>query len=530
MVSQTSVKVLGIFRYLLWLGLPVCLSVSVSAHQISLIHADAIVHRDKLEVVLNIMPEDVLLSAGTVNVVSGRLAKADLMKGVDVHPKYLLDGLVVLDEDGHRLNGKVTGVGLPPMTGDSILLDDLMSTTVVYRMEFPLAKPPARLSFRQHFDFAKIPMPVMTVLTVTRAGLNSSTMMQVPDGDNPETVVFDWTETSTSSTGTVTTVTPLASSDVTDTYLYIQNEEVRVEILMPLATLETRFPIKRANPDILQPLEQVVIRTDLEKFLTGQNELKIDGLLVKPRLDRYDFYGLDSRDFSVRPERKRLNAPSARLGAILTYSTKGVPRHVDFTWTLFNPREPTVRAVVFAYDKGSRLLFQPDSPTFVWDNPGVPPLPKIDAVPIRHNAADDSTRAALSETLLRNVYRGFDYRRETDIYEALAQSVQGELLTDLYLKIKQGLIMQEQGGAVARVKEVTVTKSEPAAGQIKGGFVERVTWQVEGTVEHWGHIHTRVNEYTADLGIAPSHGAWKIYSMDVVKQSQVKSMVSLRRL
>jgi hypothetical protein len=83
---------------------------------------------------------------------------------------------------------------------------------------------------------------------------------------------------------------------------------------------------------------------------------------------------------------------------------------------------------------------------------------------------------------------------------------------------------------VARVKEVTVTKSEPAAGQIKGGFVERVTWQVEGTVEHWGHIHTRVNEYTADLGIAPSHGAWKINSMDVVKQSQVSSAVSIRRL
>jgi hypothetical protein len=299
---------------------------------------------------------------------------------------------------------------------------------------------------------------------------------------------------------------------------------------MPLTTLETWFPIKRANPEILEPIEEVRPRLDLEKFLTAQNELKIDGLLVKPRLDRYDFYGLDYRDFSVRPGYKRMNAASARVGAILTYSTKGIPRHVEFTWTLFNPREPTVRAVVFAYDKGTRLIFQPEKATFVWDNPGVPPLPKINSVSTQHNAADETARAALGETLLRNVYRGFDYRGETDIYEALAQGVQGELLADLYLKIRQGLIMQEQGGAVARVKEVAVTKSEPAPAQIKDGFVERVTWQVEGTVEHWGHIHTRVNEYTADLGIVPSHGAWKINSMDIVKQSQVRSAVSIRRL
>jgi hypothetical protein len=516
--------------HLLGLALLIMLPVSVLAHQISLIRAEAVVHRDKLDITFRVLPEDVLLSAGSVSFMAGRVAKADILKGAETHPKVLLDGLTILDEDGRRLTGQVTGVDLPTITGDSIPVDVLLSTTVVYRVEYPLAKPPARLGFWQHFNTATSPMPVMTVLTVTREGLNSSTMMQVPDGANPETVAFDWTETATSSTGTVTTVTQLASFDVTDTYLYIQNEEVRVEILMPLATLETWFPIKRANPEILEPLEQVVIRTDLEKFLTGQNELKIDGLVVKPRLERYDFYGLDYRDFSVRPERKRLNAASTRLGAILTYSTKGAPRHVELTWTLFNSREPTVRAVVFAYDKGSRLLFQPDKPTFVWDNPGVPPLPKIETVSIRQNAADDSTRAALSEALLRNVYRGFDYRSETDIYEALAQSVRGELLTDLYLKIKQGLIMQEQGGAVARVKEVTVTKSEPASGQIKGGFVERVTWQVEGTVEHWGHIHTRVNEYTADLGITPSHGAWKINSMDVVKQSQVKSAVSIRRL
>jgi hypothetical protein len=521
-----------LLRYVLSLGLLLPGPVAVFAHQVSLIRAEALVHPDKVELKVVVMPEDILLSAGGYNIVTGRVAKADLLRGVEVHPKFLLDGLIIRDEDGHRLSGKVTKVELPPLPEDWVPLDDLMVTTIVYRIEFPLAKPPARLSFQHHFNQASFAVPVMMQLTVTREGLTSAAMMQVPEGENAETVTFDWTETPGTATAVVggTPVMKPPAFDASDVFLYIQSDEVRIEILMPLSTLETWSPIPRANPEILEPLEQVVVHAALEKFFTGLNELRIDGILVKPKLDRLDFYGIDYKDFSVRPERKRLTAASTRISAILTYSTKGAPRHVELKWTLFNDKDPIVRAVVFAYDKGSRLLFQPDKPTFAWDNPDVPPLPKIEAVSTRQNAADDDARAALSETLLRNVYRGFDYRAETDIYHALAQSVQGELLADLYLKIKQGLILQEQGGAVARVKEVKVTKSEPAMGQVKDGFVERVTWQVEGTVEHWGHIHTRVNEYTADLGVAPDRGAWKIKLMDVVKQSQVRSAVSLRRL
>ena len=72
--------------------------------------------------------------------------------------------------------------------------------------------------------------------------------------------------------------------------------------------------------------------------------------------------------------------------------------------------------------------------------------------------------------------------------------------------------------------------AEPASATIEDGFSERVTWQVTGTVEHWGHIHTRVNEYTADVGIARTSGAWKIVSLSVARQSQVKSVMSVRKL
>jgi hypothetical protein len=375
-------------------------------------------------------------------------------------------------------------------------------------------------------------MPVVVQLNVLREGLTSPVTVPVPEAETPERVTFDWSETSRPAAA-IATEKPAAKPAVPDgseAFIYIQNDEVRVEILMPLATLEGWQPIRRANKEFLDIAEQTAAHAGLETWFTAQNELKIDGVAVKPKLARLDFCGLDIQDLAARPEPKRLAAATARVGAILAYSTKGAPRHVQLTWTLFPDKSPPVRAVVFAYDKGSRVSFTAEQPTFAWDSPGAAPLPKIETVSTRQGAADDAARSALAETLLRNIYRGFDYSRESDIYDALAQSVSGDLLTDLYLKIKRGLVVQEQGGAVARVQEVKVTKCEPAADAVEGGFGKRVTWQVSGTVEHWGHIHTRTNEYTADLGIKPQDDAWKIISMKVVRQSQVRNAVSMRKL
>ena len=512
---------------------------------------EALVHRDKVELKIKVRPEDILLSAGMTLIIADRIEEAVIVRGAEAHKKFLLDGLILSDSDGQRLAGKVVKVELFAVPKAGMPLEDLMSKTAVYHLEYPLAGPPARLGFRQHFNTGAVAMPVIVQMTVFREGATTATLIPVPEGEQAEHVAFDWSPTpgrGTPATGERSAAAKPAADHVymvpaaAEAFVYIQNDEVRVEILMSLPTLETWQAVPRNNKDVLEVGEQAAARTRLEAFFTMHNELKIDGVAVRPKLGRLDFFGIDCKDLAARPEARRLAAATARVGAILTYSTKGAPRHVELKWTLFSDKAPTVRAVVFAYDKGSRFSFTPERPTFAWDSPGVPPLPKIDSVPAGQSAAagtlysGSAARAALAETLLRNVYRGFDYRSESDIYDALAQSVAGDLLTDLYLKIKQGLVVQEQGGAVARVQEVKVTKSEAAAGGApgtpgrEGGFVERVTWQVAGTIEHWGHIHARVNEYTADLGITPQGGAWKIVSMKVAKQSQVRNAVSLRKL
>jgi len=503
------------------------------AHSLSTVEGEAFVHRDKIELAVKVRAEDILFSAGMTLITTDRIENAVIEKGAEAHKKFLLDGLILSESDGRRLAGKVVKVELFAVPKDGIPLEDLMTKTAVYRLEYPLARPPNRLGFRQNFNTGAVVLPVIVQMTVFREGATTATLIPVPVGEKAEQVTFDWSQTPAAGTAVTearSIPAKLVVLDAPEAFIYVQNDEVRVEILAPLPTLETWEAVPRRNKDLLEIAEQSAARARLEALFTVHNELKIDGVTVKPKLDRLDFYGIDFQDLAARPEARRLAAATARVGAIVTYSTKGAPRHVELKWTLLNEKAPAVPAVVFVYGKGSRFSFTRERRTFAWDSPGAVPLPKIDSVPAGQSAFDDASRAALAETLLRNIYRGFDYRNESDIYDALAQSVAGDLLTDLYLKIKHGLIVQEQGGAVARVQEVKVTRSEPVAGKAENGFMERVTWQVAGTIEHWGHVHTRVNEYAAELGITSRGGTWKIASMRVVRQSQVRNVISLRKL
>ena len=97
-----------------------------------------------------------------------------------------------------------------------------------------------------------------------------------------------------------------------------------------------------------------------------------------------------------------------------------------------------------------------------------------------------------------------------------------------YLKIHAGLLMQEQGGAVSRVENVelldtSIVDAQPASYNVQ------VKWRVTGTVEHWGHIHTRVNAYEALLRISRGDRAWKITGMEVGKQERVSYQLKVRK-
>jgi len=129
---------------------------------------------------------------------------------------------------------------------------------------------------------------------------------------------------------------------------------------------------------------------------------------------------------------------------------------------------------------------------------------------------------AITLSLLKNVYRAFDFREEEDVYDKLAISVSGDLLKDVYLQSRQSMIIEQAGGAHAKVKQVEVLETDvKQSKKQKGALDVRTKWTAVGSVGHWGHIHTRQNVYDAILTLAVVDGSWKISGIELLEEKRV---------
>ncbi|MEM9511490.1 MAG: oligosaccharide flippase family protein, partial [Cyanobacteria bacterium P01_E01_bin.48] len=132
-----------------------------------------------------------------------------------------------------------------------------------------------------------------------------------------------------------------------------------------------------------------------------------------------------------------------------------------------------------------------------------------------------SQAASVLNGLLNNVYRAFEFREESDIYDKLALSVTGDELTDIYLDSRRALEVENQGGARARVEQVDVTRVEGIRSTNNGSIVLQAQWQVGGSVSHFGHTHFRHNQYEALIELAIEDDVWKIVDLEVVDEHRL---------
>jgi hypothetical protein len=128
----------------------------------------------------------------------------------------------------------------------------------------------------------------------------------------------------------------------------------------------------------------------------------------------------------------------------------------------------------------------------------------------------------IMHSLLKNVYRAFDFREEEDIYDKLAISVSGDLLTDIYLQNRKSMVIEQAGGAQSKVKQVEVLDAEVKESRKQAGVLGiRTKWTATGTVGHWGHIHTRQNLYDAIFILAVVDGSWKITGIELIEEKRI---------
>jgi hypothetical protein len=325
---------------------------------------------------------------------------------------------------------------------------------------------------------------------------------------------------------------------------------------------------------------QQEIKRKVGEFLRGHHPVTIDGETITPELARVNFLERTLKTSRVIDPPIDLDINAAVLGAIFVYPTAGLSQHVTMEWDLFDERIQQVAASAVDPLGPMPALLEPDYPVLEWQNfikiPVMPTLTDLRSPPsvvarslliarwflaalsvilvwrlvaaVRNHtplrtglaaalilsvlatatAAWASRDARLSSTathdvvagLLHNIYRAFDYRQEEQIYDVLARSVDGELLTRIYLETRRGLELPNQGGARAKVKEIELTEihAEPLDA---GGFAAVATWTVNGSVGHWGHVHQRRNQYRAELTIRPLDAAWKLTEIEILQEERL---------
>ena len=134
----------------------------------------------------------------------------------------------------------------------------------------------------------------------------------------------------------------------------------------------------------------------------------------------------------------------------------------------------------------------------------------------------DKKAVAVLESLLKNIYRSFDFREEEDVYDRLATSVSGDLLSKIYLQNRKSLVVTQAGGAQARVKEVEILDVDVSnLDDHPLGLVFHAKWTAMGSVGHWGHIHFRKNQYEANINVEPVEGAWKITGLELLEEKRI---------
>ena len=486
---------------------------------------------------------------------------------------FITENLVILNADGHALAARVLAISpgervrRDNISGEPLPAgDDEPETVITARLEYLFDGQPDSLTFGGRWDDVTASVGfVVYHLTVRVNDFRYLSASQVLD--------LDWNDPWYSSFRTRnlrrTYFSPMSG------FIYVEPYEVRKEIVARPKDLQSWIDLGLSGRQTIPVDIQDELKRTAAEFLREHHVVIIDGEAIAPELARINFLDRSLRTSRVIDPPIELDINSAMLGAIFVYPVvEPLPQRVTMTWDLFNDKIQLIPAASVDQAGALPVYLEPDYAVLEWQNflknPVLPTLEVIVAPPstvarvmlllagamvflIRLLYAlrgEDSGRGAfyglagavlvtaaafylgqqavvsdergqeIVGGLLHNVYRAFDFRDESKIYDVLQQSVEGDLLTQIYLETRRGLELASQGGARAKVKTIELTELTTRSGA-DAGFVANATWTVGGAVGHWGHVHQRVNHYKADMRVQPVKGNWKLTGFDILEEERL---------
>jgi len=352
-----------------------------NAHPISLSDAYVEVQENKLLVKLEVFVEDLYLFHDLKLNKEMMLPLAEVKRGAKLHEAFLQSRFKILDQQGNRLPLKFVKRVDDDLPDFDIHMVHLMFFKLVYQYEVDLNKQPQYLTFLQEFTHEKVILPAEVLLKVKP--LHGKRQQKVLLPNQPWTVRLDADDESADDEK----LTPqqrlekersqtlgITSYGETYAFLYLEPEETRLEILIPLATIAGSLEMKLKPDGILDLEEQQKMKEPIRKLLEEQISLSVDGKVMPPIMDRLDFFGVAFRDFSQRAEPRKISIANARLGIILRYPRPPLAKTGLLKWNLFNQYLYQANLAVIEGDEAKKETLRKieKQNEFTWPFPKLP--------------------------------------------------------------------------------------------------------------------------------------------------------------
>jgi hypothetical protein len=507
-------------------------------------------------------------------------------------PRFFFEDMTVRPDDGPPLAGlvqamewrkrvkrdQITGEPLPPAKGEGEM-------ALIATLYYPFKGHPKTLAFKSPFDKTG-GVAASVGFVVYHRGLPVNDFRYL---SGEPTIDLDW-EDPWYSKFRHRNLWRKYNAPI-NVFLYVEPYEVRVEVIARPMDLQQWVDLGLEGHQRLPVEMQPELKERVGAFLAEHMDLTVDGQDVSPTLDRKNFLRRTLRTSAVVEPDEELDLISATLGMIYVHPTSGLPKQATLTWDLFSSKLPVVRAAATDEAGPMPAFLRPDDNVLMWKNflknPTMPKLTDIEppaalaplSVPIasavclilligmgvrgirtrrpavlvsalvlliaavvawpygrvsvanplaKLTPVSDEDANEVLGALLKNIYAAFDFRDESTIYDALARSATGDLLTQIYLETQKSLELRSQGGARVKVKEVNLINVDQKNLQGELGFVATCTWNVRGSVGHWGHIHQRVNQYQARISVKPVNGKWKIFDLELLDEKRISTLPQAR--
>ena len=364
-------------------------------------------------------------------------------------------------------------------------------------------------------------------------------------------------------------------------FLYVEPFEVRKEFVVRPLDLARFMDLDIEAKQPIPPEAREELLAKVTAFLKDRAPVTIDGKQPEPILDRIHFLKRGLRMTRVVTPDESIDGTSAIIGAIYAYPVDGMPKDVKLDWDLFDER--ITRVPASATDEAGPMPYflTPGDSELHWVNylkgdtlPGemevTPPESYISisisfiiaaalaivllifayrrrswilaiaaiallggdwfalpigsvevAVPASVRPPSGEEASPTIQALLYNVYRALDFRDEEVVFDRLSQSLSGDVLERVYLEMRRGLRLENQGGARVRVREVEMLDVVPEDAGGTDTLRYRSKWNATGSVGHWGHMHMRTNQYDARITLGKDGDRWRIADIDILDEQRL---------